>query len=58
MVEWIHSTQSAMKRLVSPCLAALRFEQKTIFALIGGEKPTKFLESSGECGFRVWIRGG
>src|SRR5262245_37235397 len=37
MVEWIHSTQSAMKTLVSPCFAALRFEQKTIF-LPSGEK--------------------
>jgi len=36
-----------MKTLVSPCFAALRLEQKTIFALIGGEKPTKFLESIG-----------
>ena len=31
MVERVHSAQSAMKTLVSPCLAALRFEQKTIF---------------------------
>jgi thioredoxin reductase len=37
MVEWIHSTQSAMKTLVSPCFAALRLEQKTIF-LPSGEK--------------------
>jgi len=26
-----HSTQSAMNTFVSPCFAALRFEQKTIF---------------------------
>jgi hypothetical protein len=36
-----------MNTLVSPCLAALRFEQKTIFALIGGGKSTKFLEGIG-----------
>src|SRR5262245_16925296 len=32
-----YSTQSAMKTLVSPCFAALRLEQKTIF-LPSGEK--------------------
>ena len=31
MVEQVHSTQSAMKTSVSPCFAALRLEQKTIF---------------------------
>src|SRR5262249_3162898 len=37
MAERIHSTQSAMNTLVSPCFAALRLEQKTIF-LPSGEK--------------------
>jgi len=36
-----------MKALAPPWFDALRAEQKTIFALIGGEKPTKFLESIG-----------
>ena len=51
MVEWIHSTQSAMNTLVSPCFAALRLERKTIF-LPSGEKLMGDYKFCQCCGFK------
>jgi len=48
----IHSTQSAMKTLVSPCFAALRLEQKTIF-LPSGEKRRGDYIFCQRCGFKI-----